>query len=143
MGKNMSTGIQIGGANCWKQKTYGDIVITFDWVNDEPALLITPRAVSIRGAYVICLSSAYKYTEPKYLANQAIACANHIGMDGNSKHTIYRIADSIMECIQEMVEMPPERMVRPKDKGNAVGDISVSVNGKKTVEREMFSGDTL
>ena len=137
----MATRIQIGGAKCWKQKTYGDIVITFDWVNDEPAMLITPKAVSIRGAYVICLSSAYKYTNPEYLAQQSIACANHIGMDGNSKFTIHRIADAILECIQEMVEMPPEKMARPKDKGKAIGDMVLSVNGKKTVEREMFAGD--
>ena len=37
--------------------------------------------------------------------------------------------------------MPPEQMARPKDKGKAIGDMTVSVNGKKTVEREMFAGD--
>ena len=137
----MATRIQIGGAMCWKQKTYGDIVVTFDWINDEPAILITPKLSTIKGAYVVCLSSAHKYTNPVYLVQQSAACANHIGMDGSSRFTIHRIADAIMECLQEMVEMPPEQMARPKDKGKAVGDVVISVNGKKTVEKEMFAGD--
>lgn len=134
-------GIEIGGAKSWKQFTFGDIAVTLDWVNDEPAMLITPKAVSIKGAYVICLSSAYKYTDDKYLVQQSSECANHIGMDGNSKFTIHRIADAIMSTLQEMVEMPPEKMARPKDKGHAVGDMLVKVNGETVAEQEMMSGE--
>lgn len=131
-------GIHIGGAKAWKQTVFGDIVVTFDWVNDEPAMLITPKVVKIQGAYVICLSSAYKYTSSQYLIQQSVACAKHIGMDGGSRFTVTRIADAIMECIQDLCEMPPEQMARPAEKGKVVGDMVVKVNGKTVVEKEML-----
>ena len=130
-------GIKIGGAGAWKQLVFGDLVITYDWVNDEPAMLITPKNVSIKGAYVLCLSSAYKYTDINYLIQQSVACANHIGMDGSSKFTIHRIADAIMNGLEHLVYMPPEKMVKPEEKGKVVGDMVVKVNGKTVVEKEM------
>jgi len=131
-------GVEIGGDKCWKQVVQGDLVGTFTWVNDEPALIITPKAVSIKGAYIVCMSSAYKYTNIDYLIQQAVACANHIGMDGKSKFTVRRIADLIMNNLQDLCEMPPEKMVMPKEKGKAVGEMVLKVNGETKIEQEML-----
>lgn len=131
-------GVQIGGDKSWKQVIKGDLVGTFTWVNDEPALIITPKLASIKGAYIIALSSAYKYTDLNYLVQQSAACAKHIGMDVSSRFVVRRISDLILDNLQDLCEMPPEQLVMPKEKGKVVGEMVMKVNGETKVEQEMF-----
>lgn len=131
-------GIHIGGAGSWKQRTVGDIVVSHQWVNGEPAMILWPKVqrTTKSGAYCICLSSAYKYTDMKYLVAQSYECAKHIGMD-NTKFTITRIADAILGGLQDLCEMPPEQMVKPKEKEKAIGDMVLKLNGDVILEKEM------
>lgn len=130
--------IEIGGPKCYKQFIHGDLVASLHWVNDEPAMIITPKLRTIQGAFIIGLSSAYKYTDTRYLIQQATVCANHIGMDA-SAYTVRRICDLILERIMDLINMPPERMVIKKNdiKKQVVGEMNLQVNGEKIVEQEM------
>jgi len=131
-------GIHIGGAGSWKQHTVGDIVVSLQWVNDEPAMLIWPKVkrIGTKGAFAICLSSAYKYTDMDYLIKQSIVCAEFIGMD-TIKFTINRIADAILNNLQDLCEMPPEQMVKAKQQEKAIGDMVLKLNGDVILEKEM------
>jgi hypothetical protein len=131
-------GIHIGGAGSWKQRTLGDIVLSLQWVNGEPAMLIWPKVkrLATKGAYAICLSSAYKYTDMKYLIQQAGICAEFIGMD-KTGFTVRRIADAILDNLQDLCEMPPEQMVKTKEPEKAIGDMVLKLNGDVILEKEM------
>ncbi|MFA6039883.1 MAG: hypothetical protein WC733_00085 [Methylophilus sp.] len=132
-------GIHIGGAKSYKQVVYGDVVMSLQWVNDEPAMVIWPKIprTSQNSAYCICLSSAYKYTDDEYLVQQAAICAEVIGL-GVSGFSIKRIADVILNNLQDLAEMPLEQMVMPKEKGVAVGEMVLKLNGETIREQEML-----
>lgn len=107
-------GMTLGGAQ-HKARAKGDIVTAFHHVNEEPAMVIFPRRQRVGGgAFVVCLSSAYKYREDDYLIRMAFVAANTMGMHPD-KSTVRRIADSIVEGLDDLVKMPPEAFTQKRD----------------------------
>lgn len=131
-------GVQVGGVGAYKIITNGDIVLSLQWLNDEPAMILFPkhRRTLSNGAFCIGLSSAYKYTDVNYLIEQSARCAEVIGFE-KSKFIIKRIADTIFDNLQELIEMPPEQMVKPKEKGKVVGEMVLKVDGETVREEDM------
>ncbi len=130
--------VHIGGKDSYKQVVKGDVVMSLQWINDEPAMVIWPkvRRTLSNGAYCICLSSAYKYADNNYLIQQAAICAEYIGLE-KSAFAIRNIADVILNHLQDLCEMPPEQMVRKKEKSPIIGDLSVIVDGQTVREIEV------
>lgn len=109
-------------------RLHGDILAIYTWVNDERALVLLP-AHRQRGApwYIVCESAAYKYDDPRYLAQQAAKAADVLGMD-ETQSTWVRIATIIHEGLPDLVRMPAAPEV---EKGGAVrGEVQVREGGE-------------
>ena len=90
-----------------KTRRMKGFIISFQWVNEEPAMCIMREFAGTKFAFVICLSSAYKYTDIAYLVHQSAQAADRFGMHGE-KHAARNIADIILECLEDLVKMAPE-----------------------------------
>lgn len=90
-----------------KTRKMKGFTIAFQWVNDEPAMCILRDAHGKKSAWVICLSSAYKYADIQYLVVASAKAAEHFGMHGE-RHAARNIADIILECLEDLVKMKPE-----------------------------------
>ena len=124
--------VMLGGPKSRGQRCIGDVVCSFQYVNEEPAMVLFPRHTKRGGAYVICLSAAYKYTDEKYLLSQAITASEVMGM-GTGKSTVLRIAEVIVSGLQDMIEMKPE----PEDEKPSLGEGALIVDGKTISEFEV------
>lgn len=135
--------VTFGGSTAWKTQKCGDIMRTFQWVNGEPAMVLFPvvaRTVQA-GAYVICLSAAFKYDDVHYLVRQAAIAAKVMGMDETS-YTIHRIGEAIHSGLLDLIVMPPEPIwSRDIDKGHVVAEMEIKANGKVICEREVHAGE--
>jgi hypothetical protein len=131
--------VHIGGKQAYLQRITGDIVSSYQWVNEEPAMILWPaiRRTIGGGAYVICLSSAFKYTDQKYLIQQAVIAARQIGMDETS-FTIRRIADVILDGLGDLLAMPPTpRDWKDKEIAENIGELLIKVDGETIAHREV------
>lgn len=90
-----------------KTRRMKGFIISFQWVNGEPAMCILRQFIGTKAAFVICLSAAYKYAEMAYLVSQSMQAAIHFGMAGE-RHAARNIADIILECMEDLVKMKPE-----------------------------------
>jgi len=88
-------------------RAFKDLVISFQWVNEEPAMCILRRHAEKRNAWVICLSSAYKYDDDKYLVQQSVLATKVLGSPGD-KALARNFCDAVMNNIDELVKMKPE-----------------------------------
>lgn len=99
------------GADARHVITRGELVASFQYVNEEPAVCFYPRYRSAHGrpsaAYIICLSSFWKYVEDAYLVQQARIAAKIMGFDENSKQTVFRIASFMQDMMNDLVAMKP------------------------------------
>lgn len=139
-------GVVVGGKNAWRQKRKGDIFVAFHWINGEPAMVLFPARPNTlgAGAFVVCMSAAHKYATPagyptKYCIEQSAKAVALMGMYSD-RFTIHRIADAILEGIEDLLDMPPEPVVFRKEddqRGRVIGDMSFSVDGKRVAEREV------
>jgi hypothetical protein len=107
-------GILVGGEKAWKVRRHGDIVCSYQWANDEPAMLLFPAMPGLgAGTYVLALSAAYKYLDSQtggptmYLIRQADVAAEVMGMIPTTG-TLRKIADVIADGMLDLIEMPPE-----------------------------------
>lgn len=97
---------------------YNLVRIFFDEVDERPALVIASKSKARKNAFVIPLDSAYKYTSDEYLVEQAKKVCEMMTL-GTHKNTVYRIADLIMNHLEELVRMVPDvaDQKRPEDDG--------------------------
>lgn len=138
--------IQLGGDRAWKQFVKGDIVVSFHWVNGEPAMCLWPKVKRTlhAGAFIICLSAAHKYAKsngdpiPDYLIPQAMEAARVMGMD-LTRFTVRRIADAIFEHIPDLVRMPPEPTLKQQRLDRPVGEMVLTAGGKVIHEGEVHA----
>jgi hypothetical protein len=106
----------IGGKNAWKQRVLGDIVVSLQWVNGEPAMILWPKVKRSNhaGAFVICLSAIHQYVHSNgypnadYLIPKAEEACQVMALDV-STYSIRHVADAILESVEDLVRMPPER----------------------------------
>lgn len=133
--------VTLGGDKSYKQRIIGDIVCSFQFVNEEPAMVLFPknRRTLTNGAFVLCLSAAFKYTNPYYLVRQSFAAAQQLGFD-DSKFAAHQIADIIIEGIPDLIAMPP--VPTPEQKlDEAIGEMLLKVDGKVIKHEEITMPD--
>lgn len=132
--------VMVGGEKAWKVRKHGDIGVSFQWVNEEPAMILFPaakiNAFQNAGAYVIGLSAAYKYADSKtggptpYLVRQAIAAAVQLGFMATDTFAVRKIADVIVDSLPDLCEMPPEPVAMTLKQAQEIGEILVKVDGR-------------
>ena len=139
-------GIVVGGKHAWRVHRKGDIVVAFHWINGEPAMVLFPARPNTLGAGAFCvaLSAAFKYAEStgyptRYCIEQAAKAAKQMGMY-TDRFTIHRIADAILEGIEDLLDMPPEPRAAELDRrkrGRVIGEMTLRSEGKVVAEREV------
>ena len=98
--------VVLGGEFARSVRRRGELVMAFQYVNTEPAMVIW-SGTRQTGAFAICLSVAHKYLDD-YLVFQAMAAAQQIGYHPSDKTVVSKIADLIVDGLDELVRMPPE-----------------------------------
>lgn len=125
--------VQFGGPNARGTRTVGDIIVSRQYVNGEPALVLWPKRPTARaGAFVICLSAAFKYDDDAYLVQQSLKAAEVMGMFP-TKQTVYRIADAINSSLDDLVSMKPE----PEEAKKSVGEGRILTGDGKSIDFEL------
>lgn len=137
--------VLVGGDKAWKIKQYGDVVASFQWVNEEPALILFPRSKKAftRGAFVIGLSAIHQYVNSdgypntEYLIPQSAKAAEFLGMD-QTQFSVNMIADAILDSAEDLVRMPPEPVGMTEKQHNAtVGEALIKVDGRTILDEEI------
>lgn len=114
-------------------RKFRDLVITFQWVNEEPAMCILRKTDSGRkSAFVICLSSAYKYRDDQYLVAQSVRAAEVLGSP-RDKALARNVCDAIMNSIDELVMMKPEPTAAEKERLGALADTVAEFDEKNRI----------
>lgn len=141
--------VQIGGPKAWKVRQNGDIGVSFQWVNDEPAMILFParRSLPGAGAYVICLSAAFKYADSKtgaptpFLVKASMLAAKQLGFMETDSFAVRKIAEVIVDSLPDLIDMPPEPQQFTQAQQQAIGEMSISLDGKVIAEREVTALD--
>lgn len=128
-------GITVGGPGAWRVKQKGDIAVAFHWINQEPTMVLFPARPNTLGATACCipLASAHKYAKADgyptdYCIAQSAKYAVLMGMYSD-RFTIHRIADAILEGIEDLLDMPPEPRGLQK-KGKVIGEMTLKSGGR-------------
>lgn len=98
--------VQLDPRKAHKAHIIGDVLMILTWVNDERAMVLMP-AHRAQGSpwFIIMESAAFKYDDPRYLAQQSAKAAQVMGMD-ESTSTWVRVADIIMNYLPDLIRMP-------------------------------------
>jgi hypothetical protein len=125
--------VMLGGAKARGQHILGDVVVSFQYVNDEPAMTLwSLRSAQNAGAYVVCLSSAFKYLDQPYLIQQAYKACEVMGTFPTRDAT-FKIATIIFDHLEELVRMRPEQ----EDEKVAIGEGSIVAGDGSKVHFEL------
>ena len=125
-----------------KKRKFGDFEILFQYVDEEPALLIRAhRFLSVRKrAWVITLESAWKYVDDvesphsghsQYMVHASAKIEEMLGL-GDNVSTRFRIAEAIMDCIEDLLAMKPMKVERER---------SAEIGGTVTIGNDVFEVD--
>ena len=92
--------VVLGGEFARSVRRRGELVLAFQYVNTEPAMVIW-SGTRQAGAFAICLSVAHEYLDDylddMHLFFQAMAAAQQIGYHPSDKSVVGNIADRILE----------------------------------------------
>lgn len=135
--------VQIGGEKAYITRTHGDLGVSFQWLNNEPAMFLFPahRGAGRAGAFVIPLESAHKYVRPnghpnvEYVTEQAAVAAGVMGMP-ITRDTLRKVLDVIADGMPDLIAMPPEPVSQIR-RPEPVGGLTVKVDGETVHEREV------
>jgi len=125
------------------ERGYGDFVIRLQYWNTEPnspgsqyepALVIArPRRVQSRAAWVLMLSSAWKYVDPdtdsqhsQYMMDSSKKIAEMLQL---APMQAFQIAEAILDNLEDLINMPPYKNI-PRVVGEAsatIGDMKLDV----------------
>jgi len=136
----MAGGIVLGGKNARFQRMIGDIVVSFQYINGERAMCLWPKINQKRvPAFIVCDSAAWKYDNPRYLAQQAKQCCDLWG-EAHGTRRWYAIAKIIHEGLGDLVRLPPAPQL-VEAQGPSIGEISLLVDGKVVSTGEVTAPD--
>lgn len=119
----------------WKRDV-GDLTIFGTWLynedqeDTEPCLVVIPR-FRLNGVkpFVLALSAAFRYNDPRYLARVVATIATGLGFEG-SMTKAHQIASVIHDHLPDLLNMPLDPSVAV-----VVGEASVDLGGQKhTIE---------
>lgn len=142
----------IGGREAWKVRKQGDIGIAFHWIGtpdhgDEPSMVLFPLRKRLgSSAFVITMNKAFEYADNKgyptpELLNSCMRAADVMAM-GQDKATVHRIADVILNNIEDLVRMPPAPRKETKNPDANTGEIKLIADGQTVMEREVDLDDS-
>lgn len=110
----------LGGDNARGQHIIGDVVVSFQYINGEPAMTLwSLRSAQNAGAYIIQIDAAFKYLDQPYLVQQAYIACEVMGMYP-ARETVFRVATIIFDHLEELVRMKPEREAEKKSVGEGL-----------------------
>jgi len=138
-------GILIGGNRAWKVRKHGDIGVSFQWVNGDPAMILFPAAKSLpgAGAYVIPIDSAHKYADSvtgaptHWLIQQSLVAAAQLGFAGTDTFAARKIADVIVDSMPDLIGMPPEPQSFNEARAAAIGEMAIKMDGRTIHEADI------
>lgn len=137
--------VLIGGEKAWKQSVKKDVVLSYQWVNGEPSMILYPKVKQSlhTGAYAICLSACHQYVNSDgypdldYMIPAAAKAAKVMGFE-QSPYIIRNIIDAILDGIEDLIKMPPEPAgMTSEQHGQVVGEAAIKVDGKVIAEKEL------
>jgi hypothetical protein len=119
-----------------REKDFNEFVLRLQYVNAspndpeseyEPAIVIArPKRTSVRSAWIIMLGSAWKYVDDNdshspymVMATEKIANMLHLSQHVDSR---YKIAEAILETLEELINMPPWAIVADAYTGSIQGN---------------------
>ncbi len=117
-----------------------DIAVRFGFVDvdekeREPAMGLYPVRRGRPPMFAIPLSSAYKYTDAKYLAETSFKIAEMFGMHPD-QFIINRIADTILSNIDALIKhVDPEE----QHNGQAFAEGAVKIDGDTVQQFEAYT----
>lgn len=127
-------GIMLGGPNARYQRVHGDIVASYQYVNDERAMVLWPQFRKNVTAFVVCDSAAWKYDDPVYLAKQARHVANLWGEAPDSQRW-FQIAKIIHEGLADLIRLKPKPVIAHTMP--TIGEMELMVAGRRVAGAEM------
>ena len=111
----------LGGPNSRGQRiSRGGIVVSLQYVNHEPSIVLFPlRKRTKQAAYIICLSAVWRYADDDYLMQAAKKAADVMDI-GTDRFTVYNVARAISDSLEDLVRMKPEPEMAAKITGEGV-----------------------
>jgi hypothetical protein len=124
----------------YETRDYGEFVIRLQYVNTkpsdlsadyEPAIVVCrPKRIQSRCAWIIMLSSAFKYVDDPqkgghsiYMQHASYQIAKMLGLS-ETKEQAFKIAEAILGNLEDLINMPPVNW-QPKP----IADISANIEG--------------
>lgn len=133
----------------------GSVNVALRWFSadarkeERPAMFLFPKPHVRRegaGAFVIPLDVAFQYQaldlghggDLRVAIEAASDAARTMGLTPD-KYTISNICDVIFNYLPDLIAMPPKRMLMDKQQlaGNAIGELSIKVDGQTVHEQEV------
>lgn len=110
-----------------RERDYGEFVIRHQYVNPnpqdlssdyEPALVIArPKRMGVKSAWIIMLGASWKYVDTEkgdtyssYMVEATVRIADMLKLSRDAQSR-FRIADAIMDNIEDLINMPPWALV--------------------------------
>ena len=140
--------VLLGGEKAYKVNVKGDIVVSYQWYNGEPAMFLYPANPSSLnpGAFILPIESAFKYSDRRsglpslHCFRMAERAAEVMGLfPGRS--LLYRIVDAIVEGLLDLYGMPPEPPGLNQKRGQEIGELVVK-HGGRIVHHEAVNAPT-
>lgn len=101
---------KVGGDQAWRVHDAGDYVVSMEWVDKQPAMVIwSKRRPDF--AFAICLSSIGKYATPEGKPNpegvEELAMALPDFGRAIERSELHRLVDVVLRYTSELIAMPP------------------------------------
>ena len=106
-----------------KTYNYNEFNIFFQYINDEPSMVIGGNKSGCRRAWVIPLSSAWQYADSEtgsptaHLINSSIMIGELLCI-GVDKSLVYKIASAIVDALPDLIKMPPNAILQKSKPDN-------------------------
>ncbi len=122
--RQVCMGLTINTAKAHKVRQLGDLTVVFTWINEERAMVIIPTFRKGASWYIVMDSAAWKYDEPRYLAQQSFKAAEVLEMVGHEA----KVGGIIHDHLGDLVLMPhaPDQEMSKA----AHGELMVKADGK-------------
>jgi hypothetical protein len=145
-------GVMLGTETAWKVYRKGDLVASFQWLNDDPAMFIYPVG-SLHykaSAFVLPLQSAHKWAlndgHPN-LPHAVPTAANALNAMGMlvTRDAVRRFIDLVLDGIADLIAMPPEprHHIVETAVAQTLGELRIEAAGRTVVEGEAQSDGSI
>ncbi len=126
---------------------YGQFKVFYEYVGlpgedeDQPCMCLGSKLWGKRQAWVIPLNMAHQYADSKsgaptpYLIQASVRICEIFGM-GTSWYSVKKVAEAIVDCLPELVAMPPKPLDNTQQKIEEAVEkhgLKIEINGEKVV----------